>query len=87
MNSIKHTISMIDAFLMNKQLGTLVVDDGQAFLELAIGELITLNESYEIEVISDGKYYPITYNQAINTMSTDGWSLYAGLDCRIRKIA
>ncbi|RTZ53191.1 hypothetical protein EKO25_24630 [Bacillus sp. SAJ1] len=78
---------MIDAFLMCRQIGTLIVDDGQAYLELPIGELITLNDSYEIEVISDEQYHPITYDQAINTMSADGWSLYAGLDCRIRRIA
>lgn len=84
-DSLKHSIYMIDAFLMGKQIGTLIVDDGQAYLDLAIGELITLNDSFEIELIVDGEYYPISYEQAVNTMSTDGWSLYAGFDCRVRK--
>ncbi|APH05862.1 hypothetical protein [Bacillus weihaiensis] len=84
MNSIKETIYMIDAFLLQKQFGTLVIEDRQAFLQLPVGELITLNESNLIEVINDGEYYPITYEEAVNTISTDGWSLFAGLDCRVK---
>lgn len=82
---IKHSIYMIDSALMGRQLGTLIVDDGQAYLKTK-DDLITLNDDYEIEVIADGEYYPITYAQAINTMCTDGWSLYGGFDCRIRKL-
>ena len=83
-DSLKQSIYMIDAFLMQKQYGTLIVDDGQAYLELAVGELITLNNKYEIEVINDGEYIPITYDEAVNTMSTDGWSLFAGLQARVK---
>ncbi|MFV2046886.1 hypothetical protein CJ195_21805 [Bacillus sp. UMB0899] len=86
MKSLKETIYMIDAYLSQKQLGTLIVDSGQAFLELPVGEFITLNDTFEIEVINDGEYYPITYDQAVNTMSTDGWSLYAGLDCMVKQV-
>lgn len=83
-DSLKQSIYMIDAFLIQKQYGTLIVDDGQAYLELAVGELITLNNKYEIEVINDGEYIPITYDEAVNTMSTDGWSLFAGLQARVK---
>ncbi|WP_449622888.1 hypothetical protein [Robertmurraya sp. Marseille-Q9965] len=84
-DSLKHSIHMIDAYLMNRTLGTLIVDDGQAYLELEVGELLTLNDSFEIEVITDSGYYPITYHEAVNTMSTDGWSLYGGFKARVRK--
>lgn len=85
---IKHTISHIDAYLDNYTIGTLIIDDGQAYLELDIGELITLDDSYKIEVINgDGKYHPITYHQAITTMCTDGWALYGGFKTRVRKKA
>jgi len=83
-DSLKQSIYMIDAFLMQKQYGTLIVDDGQAYLDLPVGELITLNDSFEIEVINDGEYIPITFEEAVNTMSTDGWSLYGGLQARVK---
>lgn len=85
-DSLKHSIHMIDAFLIGRQFGTLIVDDSVAYLQLPIGELIKLNDSFEIEVINDSEYISITYEQAIHTMSSDGWSLYAGLDCRVRQI-
>lgn len=85
MNNIQHINFNIDAFLMGRQFGTLFVDDGQAYLELAIGELIKLDDSYSIEVINGDTYYPITYAQAINTTDDYGWSTFAGLDCRVRK--
>jgi len=75
---------MIDAYLDNYTLGTLIVDDGQAYLELEIGELITLDDSYKIEVINGGEYQPITYHEAITRMSTDGWALFAGLTARVK---
>ncbi len=87
MNNIQHINFNIDAFLMGRQFGRLIVDDGQAYLELAIGELIKLDDSYEIEVLNGDTYHPITFQQAINTMSTDGWSLYTGLDCRVKQIS
>ncbi|UTI42443.1 hypothetical protein [Niallia sp. RD1] len=83
-DSLKQSIYMIDAFLMQKQYGTLIVDDGQAYLDLPVGELITLNDSFKIEVINDGEYISITYDEAVNTMSTDGWSLFAGLQARVK---
>ena len=83
-DSLKQSIYMIDAFLMQKQYGTLIVDVGRAYLDLPVWELITLNNSFEIEVINDGEYIPITYDEAVNTMSTDGWSLFAGLQARVK---
>ncbi|MFT8321680.1 MAG: hypothetical protein ABF649_12300 [Bacillus sp. (in: firmicutes)] len=85
MTTLSHAIHMIDAYLMQRQYGTLVVDDGQAYLELAVGELITLNNKHDIEVLNDGEYLSITFEQAVNTMSTDGWSLFAGLQARVKQ--
>lgn len=85
-DSLKHSIHLIDAYLDNFTLGILIVDDGQAYLQLDIGELITLDESFEIEVINGNEYHPVTYDEAVNTISTDGWSLYAGLKAKVKKI-
>jgi hypothetical protein len=84
--SIKQSIYKIDAFLDNWTFGRLVFEDGQPFLELNNGELIKINDSFDIEVIADGKYYPVTYQQVINTSDRYfNTSLYAGFDCRIKQ--
>lgn len=83
MNTLSHAIHMIDAYLMQRQYGTLIVDDGQVYLETK-DELITLNENYEIELIVEGGIYPITFEEAVNTMSTDGWSLFGGQQARVK---
>ena len=85
--SIKQSIYKIDALLEgNWTLGILVFENGQPYLELDIGELIELDDSYEIEVIAEDNYYPITYQQAINTIDRHFKTpLYAGFDCRIRQ--
>ncbi|MBE2919737.1 hypothetical protein HPK02_13130 [Anoxybacillus flavithermus] len=49
---IKYTTRKIDAFLENYTIGTLVIENGQAFLQLEIGELIQLNDSFIIEYLS-----------------------------------
>lgn len=81
---IKRTTREIDAFLENYTLGTLIVDGDTVSLETKHGEIV-LDESYVIEVYGDGKYHPITFDQAKNTMSSDGWPLYAGLEARVKK--
>lgn len=84
--SIKQSIYKIDAFLDNWTFGILVFEDGQPFLELNNGELIKINDSLLIEVIAEGKYYPVTYQQVINTIDQYfNTSLYAGFDCRIKQ--
>ncbi|KPC98692.1 hypothetical protein LR69_03026 [Geobacillus sp. BCO2] len=42
--------------------GTLIFLNGQAFLELEIGELIALNDSFIIEALENGQ--PITLNES-----------------------
>ncbi|MGG3841852.1 hypothetical protein [Anoxybacillus kestanbolensis] len=81
---IKRTTREIDAFLERYTLGTLIVDGGKVALETKSGEIV-LDETYVIEVYNDGKYHPITYDKARNTMSSDGWPLYAGLEARVKK--
>lgn len=85
-DSIKQSIHEIDAFLDGYTLGTLIVEGGQAFLEFSNGEYMPLNDNYQIEVINDNNNHPISCQQAINTLSTDGWSLYAGLTARVKRV-
>lgn len=86
--SIKQSIHQIDAFLENKTLGRLIVyhEKRQAFLELEIGEHIQLNDSFNIEILNCNKWIPVTFEEVITTLSTDGCALYAGKTCRIKKI-
>jgi hypothetical protein len=86
---MKQTVRKIDAFLENYTIGTLVIENGQAFLQLEIGEYIALNESFKIQVLAGGQYQTITYEQVINTFCSDApeWHLYAGAECRIKRKA
>lgn len=83
MESMRRSIRDIDAFLGGYTLGTLIVDGDTVSLETGRGEIV-LDETYVIEVYGDGKYHPITYDKARNTMSSDGWPLYAGLEARVK---
>ncbi|HZG59896.1 MAG TPA: hypothetical protein VEY68_05415 [Anoxybacillus sp.] len=84
---IKYTTRKIDAFLENYTLGTLVIENGQAFLQLEIGEFIQLNDLFIIEVFDGEKYNRISYQEALNTYCSDApeWHLYAGLEARIKR--
>lgn len=81
---IKQTVRTIDAFLERYTLGTLIVYGGKVALETKSGEIV-LDETYHIEVLGGDEYHQITYDQARNTMSSDGWPLYAGLEARVKK--
>lgn len=78
-------ISQIDALIDGWTIGRLIIEDQHAFLALDIGEVILLNGNFEIEVRNGDEFVPVTVEQVLNTISTDGWLLYAGLDCRIRE--
>jgi len=80
---IKRTTREIDAFLENYTLGTLIIENSEVSLETKNG-VIVLDETYHIEVLGGGEYHTITYDQARNTMSRDGWPLYAGLEARVK---
>ena len=78
---------MIDTFLDQYTLGTLIIENGQVFLQTEIGEYIALNDSFEIQVFAGGAYHTITYEQAINTFCSDmpDCLLFAGLEARVKK--
>jgi hypothetical protein len=84
---IRYTTRMISAFLDNYTLGTLIIENGQAFLQLEIGEYIALNDSLEIQVFAGGQYHTITYEQALNTFYADmpNCPLFAGLEARVKR--
>lgn len=83
-NSIRQSIYEIDAFLGGYTLGTLIIENEQAFLELENNKSITLDKSFTIEVLASETYHFITFEQAVYTISYDGWSAYAGLITRVR---
>lgn len=85
--SIQYTARKIDAFLKQYTLGTLIIENGQVFLQLGIGELIKLNDTFIIQVFAGGKYHTITYKQALNTFCSDmpDCPLYAGFECRVKR--
>lgn len=68
-------------------IGILIVDDEKLYWEYDGKELFALNDSYEIEILIEGKYVPITYQKAITTFCEDGWSVYGGMTSRIRRKA
>ncbi|KRG15594.1 hypothetical protein ACA30_05745 [Virgibacillus soli] len=86
-DNLQKLIHQIDATLTKSTLGNLVVYPGDcAFLEIDnSNEIIILDDTYNIEVLNDTKWVSITYQQAIHTLSSDDWSLYAGLTTRVKK--
>jgi hypothetical protein len=52
---IRYTTRMIDAYLNQYTIDTLVIENGQAFLGLEIGELIAFNDSFIIEALESGQ--------------------------------
>jgi hypothetical protein len=67
-------------------VGTLVIENGKAYVQKDDGEIIEITPEQSIEVFRDEprEYICITYEEAINTMTSDGWPLYAGLDVRVK---
>ena len=84
--SIKYTTRKIDAFLDQYTLGTLIIENEQAFLVTENDE-IQLDDSFIIEVFAGGQYHTITYPQVLNTFCSDmpDCPLYAGLEARIKR--
>ncbi|MGG4000726.1 hypothetical protein [Anoxybacillus kestanbolensis] len=84
---MKQTIRKIDAFLEQYTLGTLIIENGRAFLQTEIGELIKLNDTFIIQVFAGGAYHTITYEQTINTFCSDmpDCPLYAGFETRVKR--
>ena len=84
--SIQYTTRKIDAFLDQYTLGTLIIENEQAFLVTENDE-IQLDDSFIIEVFAGGAYHTITYEQAINTFCSDmpDCPLFAGLEARVKK--
>jgi hypothetical protein len=86
-DSIKQSIHEIDAFIEGYTLGTLIIEDGQAFLGLSNEEALKLDSTFFIEVITDSGSHSISYKEAIETVCSDGWHLYAGFEARVKKVA
>lgn len=85
--SIKYTTRKIDAFIDNYTLGTLIIENGQAFLQTEIGEFVKLNDSFIIEVYDGSQYHGISYQEAISTFCADmpDCPLFAGLEARVKR--
>lgn len=85
-DSIKQSIYEIDVFLEGSILGTLIIEDGQAFLQLSNGEYQSLDDSYQIEIITDDGNHFITYQEVINRLTAEGWPLFAGFQAKVKKV-
>lgn len=85
-NSIKQSIYEIDAFLDNYMLGTLIIDDKKAYLQLDNGELLKLDDTFKIEVINDREYILVTYDQVLNAIDKYMHApLFAGFPARVKQ--
>lgn len=80
--SIRQTADIVDGYIV----GTLVIENDKACVQKDNGELTEITPKQSIEVYNEGErqYVPVTYEDAITTMSSDGWPLYAGLDVRVK---
>jgi hypothetical protein len=80
--NIRQTADIAGGYIV----GTLVIENGKAYVQKDNGELIEITPKQSIEVYNEGdrKYVKISYEDAVTTMSTDGWSLFAGLDVRVK---
>jgi hypothetical protein len=80
--SIRQTADIAGGYIV----GTLVIENGKVYVQKDNGELIEITPKQSIEVYNEGdrKYVKISYEDAVTTMSSDGWPLFAGLDVRVK---
>lgn len=77
---LKETIDRVDGYLT----GTLIIEDNRVYLERD-GKSIDITNSDKVEVRNGDEYVLITLDDALNTKTDEGWPLFAGLYCRVKK--
>lgn len=80
--SIRQTADIAGGYIV----GTLVIENGNAYVHKENGKEIEIKPEQSIEVYNEGdrKYVKISYEDAVTKVSTDGWPLFAGLDVRVK---
>lgn len=79
--SLRQTADIAGGYIV----GTLVIENGKAYVQKDDGQFIEITPQQSIEVYRDGSgYVSVTYEDAVTTMSSDGWPLYASLDVRVK---
>jgi hypothetical protein len=79
---IKDTINRVDGFTT----GTLVVNENEVSLLLKDGTWLILSDQRTIEVRNGSEYVSVTYQDALEKKTSEGWPLLAGLYARVKKI-
>ena len=67
--------------------GNIVIEDGVVQLQLEDGRLVTLDNSYFIQVLNGARFESATINKMLQAKDEHGWSIYCGLyaSAEIRK--
>lgn len=65
--------------------GRLVVDGNKVEIHQSDSLIYHAYSNAVIQVKNDDRFIPITHHEAVHTMSTDGWPLYAGKYARIKR--
>lgn len=89
-DSLRSTADILDAVISGKEYGRLIVliDEQRVYIETHESKIIDVLEGDTIEVITynEGKrkLTAITRRQALDTITAEGWPLYAGFDAFIK---
>jgi|GEM_PF-2474260 len=84
-NSLQQTINRIDALLDGWTYGYLVIEDGQAYLELENEDLVPVTEDHYLEA-ENGDHFQHLTRADLEKKTLDGWPAYAGLLARMKPI-
>lgn len=80
---IQKTIDKLDDYLDGWTTGQLVVDDGQALVQLEDGQEIVITPGHRVQVRNGGQWEDLSYTDLFR-VSADGRPAYVGLDARMR---
>jgi hypothetical protein len=80
--SLRQTADIAGGYIV----GTLVIENDKVYVQKDNGELTEITPKQSIEVYNEGdrKYVKISYESAVNTVTDEGWPLFAGLDVRVK---
>lgn len=84
LNSLQKSCNQIDALLDGWTFGRLVVDAGQASLELETGEMLPVPDSAALEVRNGDQWEQVSAKM-LQARTAEGWPAYAGLEVRIKE--
>jgi hypothetical protein len=65
--------------------GRTVVEHGKGYVQKDNGELVEIIETDLIEILTGGKVQKIKLHTLINTVTTEEWPAFAGMDCFITR--